>query len=364
MPQEGFLKGPASRWKPVQLMDDDGNRIARSGSEPDPAGLVELFRWLTFGRVFDQRMISLQRQGRIGTIGSIAGQEGSAAGMAMAMRQGDWLVGSYRELLAYIVHGVPVETIVNFYRGGIPGPFPDAVRALPIQVVIGAQMPQATGVAMAARYRGDDTVVVACCGDGGTSEGDFHEGMNMAGAQKAPVVFFVQNNGWAISVPRESQTASATIAEKAWAYGMPGVQVDGNDAVAVYAVVGEAIAHARRGDGPALVEALTYRVGPHTTSDDPRRYRSDDDVRPHERRDPVRRMRTFLTGEGLYREGMQEEFEEAARDAMTRAVEAAEAMPAVTAEAMHDLVWANPTRGALSDRERQLRELREAGELG
>lgn len=347
----------------MRLMDDDGRRVERAATEPTPEELVDLFRWIVFGRIFDQRMISLQRQGRIGTIGSIAGQEGSAAGMTLAMRQGDWLVGSYRELLAYLVHGVPVETVVNFYRGGVPGPFPDGVRALPIQIVIGAQMPQAAGIGMAIRYRGDDAVVVACCGDGGTSEGDFHEGMNLAGVNRAPVVFFVQNNGWAISVPRDRQTASRTIAEKAWAYGMPGAQVDGNDAVAVYAVVREAIERARRGDGPALVEALTYRVGPHTTSDDPRRYRSDAEVQPHLGRDPLRRMRTFLEGEGLYRDGMQEEFEEAAREAMNRAVEAAEAMPPVTAETMHDLAWARPLPGTVRERARQISELREAGEL-
>ncbi|MDA8345578.1 MAG: pyruvate dehydrogenase (acetyl-transferring) E1 component subunit alpha [Thermaerobacter sp.] len=362
--QGNFLRPPQAEFPVIRLVAEDGTRVARAETEPDRATLLELFRWMVFGRVFDQRMINLQRQGRIGTIGTIRGQEASAAGLALAMRRSDWLVGSYRELLAYIAHGVPIEAVISLYRGGVPGPFPEDVAAMPIQIVIGTQMPHAAGIALGAKLRGADDVVVGCCGDGATSEGDFHEGLNFAGVHKVPAVFFVQNNGWAISVPRARQTASETIAQKAWAYGMPGALVDGNDAVAVYAVVKEAIERARAGEGPSLIEALTYRVGPHTTSDDPRRYRTDDEVELHEKDDPIARLRRFLETEGIYEEGLQELLEEEARSVMSQAIERAEAVPDVTPEDVFDLTWAAPTEAVRRDRERTLRELREVGEVG
>ncbi len=361
---ESFLRPPKAEFPLVRLVGEDGTRLGHSPTEPDAETQTQLFRWMVFGRVFDQRMISLQRQGRIGTIGTIRGQEASAAGLALAMRRTDWLVGSYRELLAYVAHGVAIENVLNLYRGGVPGPFPEGVGAMPVQIVIGTQLPHAAGAALAAKLRGSDDVVVGCCGDGATSEGDFHEGLNFAGAHKVPAVFFVQNNGWAISVPRGRQTASETIAEKAWGYGMPGVLVDGNDALAVYAVAKEAIDRARAGEGPALIEALTYRVGPHTTSDDPRRYRSDDEVAQHEKDDPIVRLRLLMEKEGAYEEGMQERFEEEARAAMSLAIERAEAVANVTPETIFDLTWAAPTPSVLRDRQRTLEDLKEIGEVG
>jgi len=343
-----FKEAPPDVFRPVRLVEPDGSRA--EGEVPTLDEAHQLFRWIVFGRVFDQRMISLQRQGRIGTIGSIRGQEASAAGIAMAMEKRDWLVASYRELLAYIVHGVPVESIVSLYRGKVPGPFPEDVRAMPIQIVIGSQMPHAAGIGFAMKYRGEDAVAVCCCGDGATSEGDFHEGLNFAGVYKAPVVFFVQNNGWAISVPRERQTKSRTIAQKAWSYGFTGVQVDGNDALAVYQVAKEALRHAREGEGPVLIEALTYRVGPHTTSDDPRRYRDEEAVKAHEGEDPILRLRLYLEKEGAYREGLQEEIEEEARERMSQAVEAVESAGAFTPEEMFDLTYARATPRVEEDR--------------
>jgi pyruvate dehydrogenase E1 component alpha subunit len=357
---EIFQEAPDA-FTPLRVMDAEGQRVAELPDEPQAEELLALFRWIVFGRVFDSRMIGLQRQGRIGTIGSIRGQEGAQAGAALAMAQEDWLVGSYRELLLYAIRGVPVETIISLYKGRTPGPFPPGVRALPIQIVIGAQLPHATGLALAAQYRGDASVVLACCGDGATSEGDFHEGLNFAGVYRAPVVFFVQNNGWAISVPRARQTAARTIAHKAWAYGLPGAVVDGNDPVAVMSVLRAAFAHARSGQGPVLVEALTYRLGPHTTSDDPRRYRAEEEVQRHEHEDPLPRLRRFLERNGLYREGLQEEYEEAARQEMARAIAAVEEAPAFTPEEMFRLTYANPPAGWLAARDRVLAELRAIG---
>lgn len=361
---EPVLRTPPRDFPVYSLLDAEGRRRMRAESEPGPEEALELFRWMVFGRVFDQRMINLQRQGRIGTIGSIRGQEACAAAMALAMGPEDWLAASYRELLAYIIRGVPVETVIDLYRGRVPGPFPADVRALPIQIVIGTQIPHAAGLAMAARYRGDDVVAVGCCGDGATSEGDFHEGLNFASVYKAPAVFVVQNNGWAISVPRERQTGSATIAQKGWAYGMPATLVDGNDALAMFSAMREALAHARRGDGPVLIEALTYRLGPHTTADVPSRYRSDEEVRVHEAADPVPRLRRFLEDEGLYRDGLQEEVEEDARRSMADAVERVEARPPLAPEEVFDLTYANPPDGWLADRDRALAELERAGERG
>ncbi len=362
--QANFLRPPQAEFPVVRLVGVDGARLAHAETEPDRETMLDLFRWMVFGRIFDQRMISLQRQGRIGTIGTIRGQEASAAGLALAMRRSDWLIGSYRELLAYIAHGVSIETVISLYRGGVPGPFPADVGAMPIQIVIGTQIPHAAGAALGAKLRGSDDVAVGCCGDGATSEGDFHEGLNFASVHKVPAVFFVQNNGWAISVPRARQTASETIAQKAWAYGMPGVVVDGNDAVAVYAVVKEAVERARAGDGPALIEAVTYRVGPHTTSDDPRRYRSDEEVAQHEQDDPIARLRRLLEREGIYEEGMQERLEEEARSEMSAAIERAEAAPDVTPDQMFDLTWAAPTESVQKDRAQTISDLQELGEVG
>lgn len=358
----GYLRSATDDWTPLRLIAEDGSPIAGAELPPGETALA-IFRWMVFGRIFDQRMLSLQRQGRIGTIGSIRGQESSAAGLGVAMSDKDWLAGSYRELLTYLVHGVPAETLISLYRGGLPGPFPAGVRALPVQIVIGAQMPQAAGLGLALKLRREEAAVVACCGDGATSEGDFHEGVNFAGAHGLPVLFFVQNNGWAISVPRARQTASATIAQKGFAYGMPAALVDGNDALAVHEVCREALMRARRGEGPSLIEAVTYRLGPHTTSDDPTRYRSEDEVRLHESQDPLPRLRRYLEAAGLYAAGLQEGFEEEARQVLGQAVATAEAAPAVTPEQIFDLTWARETPGARQDRLRALSELREVGEL-
>ena len=358
----GYLREAPNDWEPLRLTAEDGKPLPEV-QLPSAETALEIFRWMVFGRIFDQRMLSLQRQGRIGTIGSIRGQEASAAGLGLALRQEDWLAGSYRELLSYLVHGVPAQTLITLYRGGVPGPFPAGVRALPVQIVIGAQMPQAAGLGLALKLREEPAAVVACCGDGATSEGDFHEGVNFAGAHGLPVVFFVQNNGWAISVPRARQTASATIAQKGFAYGMPAALVDGNDPLAVYEVCREALERARAGGGPSLVEAVTYRLGPHTTSDDPTRYRLDSEVASHEERDPLPRMRRCLEAAGIYPDGLQEQLEEEARKALGQAIAAAEAEPPVTPEQVFDLTWAQETPQARRDRERSIAELREVGEL-
>jgi len=310
-----------------------------------PALLEEMYRWLVFGRTYDARLRNLQRQGRITTYAPITGQEAVQVGCALALTPEDWLLGSYRDGLAGVVHGLPPAHVALFFRGHPKaGRTPPGVNVLPLQVGIAEQIPQAVGVAWGMKLRGASTAVLALFGDGATSEGAFHEGANFAGAFKAPIVLVCQNNGWAISVPRSRQTASATFAQKAVAYGVPGVLVDGNDVLAVYRATVAALERARRGEGPTLVEALTYRVGPHSTSDDPTRYRSDEELTPwQEGRDPVARMRAYLEGAGLWDERRQEALDEETRGRVAAAVRSALEEPVPPPETMFDNVYAAPT---------------------
>jgi pyruvate dehydrogenase E1 component alpha subunit len=260
--------------------------------------LLELHRAMLLGRRFDERLLNLQRQGRIGTFAPISGQEASQMGAVAALRETDWMVPSFRETAAEIWRGRSLESVILAFGGFNEAATVDpegGPPTLPVAVPVGSQMLHAVGIAWAARYRREDHVVLTFFGDGATSEGDFHEAMNFAAVFQTPVVFLCQNNHWAISVPRSKQTRSATLAQKAVAYGMPGIQVDGNDVLAVYTAVSEAVARAREGGGPSLVECVTYRMMMHTTADDPKRYRSDDEVEGWRAKDPIARFQTYLT---------------------------------------------------------------------
>jgi pyruvate dehydrogenase E1 component alpha subunit len=259
-------------------------------------------------RIMDDRMMRLQRQGRIGTFAPIKGQEAAQMGSVFTLRPTDWMVPSFRETAAMIWRGWSIEKMLLLFSGRLEGGQPEPEqRDLPVAIPVGTQMPHAVGLAYAAQYRGDDAVVMAYCGDGATSEGDFHEAMNFAGVWSVPLVFVVQNNQWAISVPLKKQTHSATIAQKAVAYGMPGIQVDGNDVLAVYAASREAVERARAGDGPTLIEAVTYRLGVHTTADDPTKYRSEEEVKAWERKDPLTRFTGYLEKRNIAVAGVEAE---------------------------------------------------------
>ena len=282
--------------KPVSYLDKGEFPVSEEEA-------LALYRAMRRARLFDEKALTLQRQGRLGVYAPFLGQEAAQVGVGLALRREDWVVPSYRESALLLTHGLPIRTLILYWRAHSAGwRFPEEVRALNPYIPIATQIPQAVGLALAGRYRGEDWVVATSIGDGGTSEGDFHEGLNFAAVFNAPVLFLVQNNGYAISVPRKKQTKVDYIARRAEGYGMPGVVVDGNDAFAVYLEAKKAVERARKGEGPTLLEALTYRLAPHTTSDDPSRYRSAEEVKAWAAKDPLLRLRKALEERGLWGE--------------------------------------------------------------
>jgi len=264
--------------------------------------LLEALLWMMKSRLYDKRVIALQRQGLFGVYSPGTGQEASIVGSAMALDPArDWMVPQYRELMATVHHGLPLEVISAQYLGKIaPARIPDGVKVLPSQVSIAAQLPHATGLAWGLHLRGEDAVVLAYIGEGGSSEGDFHEALNLAGVTNAPVVFFMSNNQWAISTSRRIQSGTRSFALRAAGYGFAGVEVDGNDVMAVYDVAVKAVEGARRGEGPTLIEAVTYRMGFHNTTDNPSRYQDPAELEQARQRDPIGRVQKYLGALGLW----------------------------------------------------------------
>jgi pyruvate dehydrogenase E1 component subunit alpha len=290
-----------------------------------PEVLLKLHETLLLARRFDERLLDLQRQGRIGTFPPIKGQEAAHLGAAARLRPTDWMVPSFRETAAELWRGRSLENIIIADAGyDEAGLTPADSRNLPMAVPVGSQIPHAAGLAWAAKYRGTDEVVMAFFGDGATSEGDFHEGLNFAAVFQVPAVFVCQNNQWAISVPVKRQTHTRTLAQKAMAYGMPGIQVDGNDLLAVYVAAGEAVDRARSGGGPTLIECVTYRVAMHTTADDPKRYRTAEEVAAWQKKDPLPRFQRYLLDKGVLTEEMLESLHSRVMAQIQAAVEQAE----------------------------------------
>jgi pyruvate dehydrogenase E1 component alpha subunit len=303
----------------LSILDSEGQLDAALDPDIPAEQLQELYRFMVLGRRLDERMLRLQRQGRIGTFAPLKGQEASQIGAVFALRRTDWMVPSFRETAAMIWRGWPIENLLLFFAGYVEGGGPaPGQRDLPVTIPVATQIPHAVGLAYAAQYRGDDVVVMVFFGDGATSEGDFHEAMNFAGVWHVPVVFVCQNNQWAISVPLKKQTHSRTIAQKALAYGMPGIQVDGNDVLAVYAASREAVERARAGGGPTLIECVTYRLSVHTTADDPTKYRSEEEVREWEQKDPLTRFAAYLRGRKLLEDGLEQRIDEEIAAAVKR----------------------------------------------
>lgn len=261
-----------------------------------------LHRTMRLSRVIDNRALSLQRQGRMLTYAPNLGQEATQVGSAFAFRKTDWAAVAFRELGVYLIKGVPIAKSLQYWYGNEWGShFEEEYHILPVSIPISSQYLHATGIAMATRFRGEDDAVIAYTGDGGTSEGDFHEALNFAAVFKAPIVFVIQNNQYAISVPRSKQTMSENLAMKSVAYGMKGILVDGNDIFAMIQATREALAYARE-HGPVLIEAYTYRMGAHTTSDDPTKYRADEEVVEWSEKDPITRLEHYMEHKGLWKE--------------------------------------------------------------
>ncbi len=310
----------------LSILDAEGHLDAALDPGIPPEDLRRLYRTCLLVRRFDERMLALQRQGRIGTYLPTRGHEAAVLGSVYALRPTDWLVPVWREWPAYVWRGWPLDTLILLYAGYTEGTrVPDGLRDLPVCVPMGSQVPHAVGLAVAARYKGEDSVALCYFGDGASSEGDTLEALNFAGVFASPVVFVCINNQWAISIPRARQTRAPTLAHRALAYGFPGLQVDGNDLLAVYAATRDAVARARRGEGPTLVEAVTYRLTAHSTADDPTRYRSEAEVRAWEAKEPLLRFRRYLEARGLLDPALQARWE-AEVDAQVRAaIERAEA---------------------------------------
>ncbi len=295
-------------------------------------------------RTYDHKCMAMQRQGRLATYAPFEGQEAAQIGAAAALRSDDWVTATYRDAALMWRAGYPWSLLVAGRTGDERGgQAPDGVNVLPPSITVGGHMIHAVGLAWAEALRGSDRVALTSFGDGATSEGDFHEAMNFAAVFNTPTVFLCQNNGFAISYPRAEQTRSESIAMKAEAYGMPGILVDGNDVAAVLDVVGSAVARARNGEGPTLIEAVTYRLGPHTTADDPGRYRDEDEALEWRARDPLERVRLLLEKAGGWSPEWQSELETRASDAIEEAVAMAEALPQPTAEEMLRRMYEQPT---------------------
>ena len=337
----------------VQLLDASGHLAAGEESPLGPKGLIEAYRWMLFSRAIDERAVSLQRQGRIGTYLAVYGQEASVVGVAMALDPScDWIVPGYREAPALVRHGMPLANLFLYYRGNpIGARVPDGVLLTPFQVAVAAQLPHAVGLAMGLRLQRKPGVVATFCGDGASSQGDFHEALNLAGVTQAPVVFVVQNNGYAISTPRSRQTAAKSLASRAEGYGFPGVKVDGNDLLAVAAVTQQAVARARAGDGPTLIETQTYRLLPHSTADDQTQYVLPEELEQRRKEDPIPRMRAYLQGSGLLDDAGEQELVGEIADQISTAVADAESRGRPSSDQVFEYVYVRPWSRVLRQRE-------------
>ena len=303
-----------------------------------------LYADMVEARTYDHKCMALQRQGRLATYAPFEGQEAAQIGAAAALEPGDWVAGTYRDAALMWRAGFPWRLLIagrtGDERGGEP---PQGVNVLPPSITVGGHMIHAVGLAWAESLRGSDRVALTSFGDGATSEGDFHEAMNFAAVFNTPTIFLCQNNGFAISYPRSEQTRSESIAMKAEGYGMPGVLVDGNDIAAVSSVVGAAVTRARKGEGPTLIEAVTYRLGPHTTADDPSRYRDEDEATSWRERDPLQRVRLLLERGGGWSADWQAGLESGATERIEAAVAEAESLPQPTADEMFRRMYETPT---------------------
>ncbi len=329
----------------IQIMDPEGKIVDESALDGITDEIIEkMYRWMLLTKSFNTKVLSLQRQGRMGTLASVRGQEAANIGMGMALADKDWFCPSFRELGTQFVRGLDPKDMMLYWggdeRGGRP---PDDSRVLPVCITVGSHLLHAAGLAWAAKIKGDKVAVLSSSGDGSTSQGDFHEALNFAGVFKLPVVFAIQNNHWAISVPVSRQTASETLAEKALAYGIDTKRVDGNDIIAVYQTVKQLLDRAREEYKPSLVELVTYRLDDHTTSDDASRYRTEEMLQPWTKKDPVERMRKYLSANKDWDDSKENALIEEITEQIENTVKEYESTEAPGVDDMFNYVYSEPT---------------------
>jgi pyruvate dehydrogenase E1 component alpha subunit len=327
----------------LRVVDQDGSRSGDCEPLLSLEETLEALRWMRLSRAVDERALSLQRQGRLGTFPPVHGQEATVVGTALALDPArDWLVPQYRELPALLRHGFPLENFFLYLKGHPRGSaIPEGALMLPMQIALAAQLPHAAGIAWGLRRRGVDAVVMAYIGEGACSEGDFHETCNLAGVQRAPLVVVVQNNGWAISTPRGRQTAAETICSRAAGYGCAGVLVDGNDLQATYLAASDAVARAREGGGPTILEAITYRMGPHTTADDPTRYVDSAELESWRAQDPIDRVLAYLRAQDAWDDDAERELAGWVDSTIDAAWAVVDSTPDPGSDGLFDHVYAN-----------------------
>jgi pyruvate dehydrogenase E1 component alpha subunit len=307
-----FKKYDPLKKKQLQILDPKG-KIVNPDLEPeiDKETLIKMYKTMTLGRIADIKALQYQRQGRMLTYAPNQGQEAAQVGSIAALETTDWLAPAFRELNMMLYRGIPLEKVYLYWYGNEWGShFDEDIKVLPVNIIIGSQVNHGAGLAYASKIQKKKEVSMAVIGDGGTSHGEFYEGLNFAASYDAPLIVLIQNNHYAISTPRKKATKAETLAQKAVAFGIPGIQVDGNDALAMYVATKEAAEHARSGKGPVLIEAVTYRMGPHTTSDDPTIYRKNEEVEAWAKKDPIARFKTYLEDKGLWDDDKENELQE------------------------------------------------------
>ncbi len=329
-----------------QILSPEGKLIESVDGWIDDELALDMYEKMVINRTFDRKSVTMQRQGRIGTYAPFEGQEATQVGSAMALDDQDWLFPTYRDHAAMMTFGQSILRVLLYWKGRIEGCVPpEGKHILPPYVPIATQIPHAAGVAWSSKMKGEAVASIVYFGDGATSEGDFHEGLNFASVYNAPVVFFCQNNGYAISVPMSRQMKTKTIAQKALAYDIEGIRIDGNDIFAVYLHTRQAVEKAKRGEGPTLIEAVTYRYGAHTTADDPRKYREqekEEKIR-REKYDPVDRLRRYLESKGLWDDEKEQALVQKAETIINQAVKEMESYPAPQPEDMFEHIFAEKT---------------------
>lgn len=343
----------------LQILDENGKVDEKQEPKIDEDTLLSMYHYMLLSRRADERMLKLQRQGRLGTLPNAVGQEAVSAAAAMAMEDEDWFVGAYRELAGRLVRGEKIVKSMLMYNGYEEGNVTEGVdKMLPVAIILASQVPHAVGLGYAAKLKETGEAIVSFNGDGSTSEGDFHEALNFASVWKTPNVFIVQNNHWAISTPLDKQMNSRTIAQRGLSYDMECLQVDGNDPLAVYKATKEALDRARKGEGPTLIEALTYRMLMHTTADDPKKYRSEEEVEEWAKRDPLDRFRKYLEKKKIMNDDKHEKLESEIKDEIDAAVKEFESFEDVKLDAPFDYIYGTEQERIEEQREDFLENLR------